>query len=186
MKPALDSPASSDVTRKFWGAAAKGERKGNYPVHWLESPLVLRHCVNSRISGLPEVGWLEWIQQSWIPREVDRGLVLGCGGGALERRAAALGLCRSFYGVDISPEAVEVARTLACREGWSRFRYEALDANYLQLEPESFDLIVADMAVHHIDRLEHLFDQFNKALRAGGILILNEFVGPNRFQWTDL
>jgi SAM-dependent methyltransferase len=132
------------------------------------------------------VGWLEWIQQSWVPHEVERGFVLGCGGGALERRAAALGLCRTFHGVDISPEAVEVARALADREGWNNFLYEALDANYLQLEPESFDLIVSDMAVHHIARLEHLFEQFNRALRPGGLFILNEFVGPSRFQWSDM
>jgi SAM-dependent methyltransferase len=186
MKHRLGSAESSDVAGRYWGAAAKGERKGDYPVHWLESPLVLRHCINPRISGDPEVGWLEWIQRSWLPSEVERGFVLGCGGGALERRAAALGLCRSFYGVDISPDAVEVARALAEREGWTRFQYEALDANHLELEPESLDLILADMSVHHMDRLEHLFDQFRRSLRSGGLLVLNEFVGPNRFQWTDL
>ncbi len=160
--------------------------KGKYPVHWLESPLVLRHCVNPRISGDPDVGWLEWVKRDVLPREAGAGCVLGCGGGTLERKAAGLGICRNFHCVDISPQAVEVASALASREGWDGFRYEVLDANTLTLEPDSFDLIMADMALHHIFELEHLLDQFLLTLRPNGWLVLNEFVGPDRFQWSDL
>jgi len=154
-------------------------------VHWLESPVLLRCCINPRISGDPSIGWLEWVQRQFIPHEVKAGFVLGCGGGNLERKAAALGICRAFHGVDISQEAIEVARALAEREGWTEFRYESIDANFLNLAPDSLDLILSDMALHHIDRLEHVLSEFGKALRPSGLLVLNEFVGPNRFQWTD-
>jgi SAM-dependent methyltransferase len=178
--------SSIKITEEFWGKAARGKMRGDFPVHWLESPLVLRHCVNPRISGNPEVGWLEWVKREVILREASAGFVLGCGGGTLERKAAELGICRRFYCVDISPQAVEVARALAVRQGWSGFRYEACDANTLTLEPDSFDLILADMALHHVSELEHLLDQFRLALKPNGWLVLNEFVGPDRFQWSDL
>jgi SAM-dependent methyltransferase len=42
------------------------------------------------------------------------------------------------------------------------------------------------MALHHVSELEHLLDQFRLALRPNGWLVLNEFVGPDRFQWSDL
>ena len=154
-------------------------------MHWLESPLVLRHCVNPRISGDPDMGWMEWLRHKFLPEPAMAGLVLGCGGGNLERKAASLGLCRNFRGIDISPQAIEVARALAEREGFPEFRYEAADANYAVLEPDSLDLILADMSLHHIARLEHLLAEFAGALRPGGLLVLNEFVGPSRFQWTD-
>jgi SAM-dependent methyltransferase len=117
---------------------------------------------------------------------VASGFVLGCGGGALERRVASLGICKNFLCVDISPPAIEVAGALAAREGWNLFRYEVQDANTLILEPASFDLIISDMSLHHVTALEHLLDQFRLALRPNGWLILNEFTGPDRFQWSDV
>ena len=40
------------------------------------------------------------------------------------------------------------------------------------------------MSLHHIENLEHIFRQIQKALKPNGLFVLNEFVGPNRFQWT--
>ncbi len=155
-------------------------------MHWIESPLVLRNCVNPRISGDPGLGWLEWIQREFLPQGASHGFVLGCGGGALERRAASLGLCRDFDCVDISPQAVEVASALAAREGLDGLRYAVRDANTLTLDPDRYDLVLSDMALHHVKELEHLLEQFRRSLRSGGLLVLNEFVGPDRFQWSDL
>lgn len=186
MKLPLRSHLSpNQITEKYWADAATGRRKGDFPVNWLQSELVLHYCVNPRISGNPNVGWLEWVQRRFLKGPVEKGLVLGCGGGQLERKAARLGICSSFLGIDISREAVRVAETLAEREGWSDFQYRAVDANCLELEADSFDLILSDMALHHIERLEDLLHQFHKALRPEGLFILNEFVGPSRFQWSD-
>lgn len=182
----MNPSSSTRITEDYWGDAATGRRKGKYPVHWLESPLIRRYCVNRRISGDPETGWLEWVKREFLPREAVSGFVFGCGGGMLERKAGSLGICRNFFCVDIAPQAIEVARALASREGWKDFRYEVRDGNTLTLEPESLDLILIDMALHHVTELERLLDQFRLALRTDGWLVLNEFAGPDRFQWTDL
>jgi 2-polyprenyl-3-methyl-5-hydroxy-6-metoxy-1,4-benzoquinol methylase len=175
---------ADDTTRRYWGDAARGKRVSDYPVNWLQSDLVLEFCVNPRISGDPQTGWLEWIRKKFVPQPLEKGLVLGCSGGALERKAARLGICNSFHGVDISPDGVEVAEILARREGYN-FTYEIGDANQLQLEDQSYDIILADMSLHHISRLEFVLGQFCKGLRPGGLLVLNEFTGPDCFQWTD-
>jgi SAM-dependent methyltransferase len=39
--------------------------------------------------------------------------------------------------------------------------------------------------VHHIEDLDGLCRAVRRALRPGGVFHLNEFVGPDRFQWTD-
>jgi SAM-dependent methyltransferase len=41
------------------------------------------------------------------------------------------------------------------------------------------------MAVHHIRNLEHFFAEVRRALKPGALFIMNEFVGPDQFQWTD-
>jgi len=182
----MKSSEASAVTAKYWGDAARGKRAKKYPVHWLGSPLAVRLCVNPRISGVPETGWMKWLKQAVIRKTLESGFVLGCGGGQLERNAARLGLCRQFHGVDISADAIAVARALAEREGFRQFRYESLDANQISLPKSSYDLILVDMSLHHIIKLEHVLDTFREALLPEGWLVLNEFVGPDRFQWTDL
>jgi SAM-dependent methyltransferase len=39
-------------------------------------------------------------------------------------------------------------------------------------------------SLHHIEALEHVLQQCRQALRPSGLLLVNEFVGPSRFQWT--
>lgn len=186
MDSSLTEHPSAEVVRRFWGDAARGRRAARYPVHWLGSSLVLRHIVNPRISGDPGIDWLEWVRRRFVPGTMRSAFVLGSGGGTLERRAAAMGICESFHCIDLSPEAVAVAQALAAREGRQQFRYETGDANRLCLPGRSFDLVLADMSLHHITRLEHVLDTFRAALRPGGLLVVNEFTGPDRFQWTDL
>jgi len=36
------------------------------------------------------------------------------------------------------------------------------------------------------ENLEHLFAQVQRAIKPGGYFFLDEFVGPSRFQWTDM
>jgi SAM-dependent methyltransferase len=36
-----------------------------------------------------------------------------------------------------------------------------------------------------VDDLEHLFDQIATSLRPGGLFVVNEYVGPARFQWLE-
>ena len=40
-------------------------------------------------------------------------------------------------------------------------------------------------ALHHVDELEHLLDEVAASLRPGGLFVVNEYVGPARFQWLD-
>ena len=43
----------------------------------------------------------------------------------------------------------------------------------------------AAQVLHHVDDLEHLFDQVAASLRPDGLFVVNEYVGPARFQWLD-
>ena len=56
----------------------------------------------------------------------------------------------------------------------------------MDLSGASYSLVFAIMALHHFDRLEHVFTQIRDALEPDGIFVYNEFVGPDRFQWNDL
>jgi SAM-dependent methyltransferase len=116
------------------------------------------------------------------------GLSLGCGAGHLDRIFKQQRFTfRSFTGIDISGEAVDRARVLAEEMALApSIRYTAADLNQIDLPARSFDFIYFFQSLHHIEALEQVLDRCAAALRPNGLLLVNEFTGPSRFQWTDL
>ena len=54
-----------------------------------------------------------------------------------------------------------------------------------EIRKDSYDLVLAEGALHHFTPLHAVYDKIFRALKEGGYLVINDFVGPTRFQWTD-
>src|SRR5436305_7097367 len=156
------------------------------PSHsWMAHPEV-RHYINRSIGGQNGTWPLDWFQQRYPGQTFARALSIGCGSGALERDLVRRGIVGSMEAFDASPLSIDVARTKAAEEGFSeRIQYSIADFNVVTLPPASFDLICFHQSLHHVEALEHLLFQVRRALRPGGMLYLDEFVGPSRTFWND-
>jgi SAM-dependent methyltransferase len=99
-------------------------------------------------------------------------------------RLHAAGATREVEGMDASPERVAEAEKRR-REGGAAGRFLVADVNRIELEPERYDLIVSAHSFHHFLELEHVMEQVARALTPRGVFVLEEFVGPTQFQWTD-
>src|SRR3990172_679496 len=185
---------SNWLTRRFWRTRYADFDRYTAEVNWLRSPLVVRLYINPQITGRADQGWLAWLREKYFPQPAERGLSLGCGRGALERRAVELNLCRTLEACDLSPDAIAAAPADAARlsragtRGASladRLRFFVADLNVLELAPASYDLILCPMSLHHVRELERLFAQARAALKPGGLLVLNEYIGPAQFQWPE-
>jgi SAM-dependent methyltransferase len=182
------APQSAERVAGCWGRLASDafvEDLGR--VSWSGLPQIhLNH--NFLITGSRDVYWVEWLRDRYFHGgEAGDALSLGCGAGHLDRIFKRCGYrFRSFTGIDISGPAVDRARELATEVGLApALSYQAADLNRHALPADSFDLIYFFQSLHHIESLEFALDQCHAALRPGGILLVNEFVGPSRFQWTD-
>ena len=175
--------ARNEKVSSGWGkwAELRGDREFMEQVAWAEYPLVRRY-INSKVSGDEEVDWLEWAAKTCFPKPVKLGLSLGCGSGYLERRILDMGIARRMEGIDLSKEALDLAQKAAQDKP---ITYRRLDLNYDLLEPERYDFAVSAALLHHITNLEHCLAQVHRSLKKRGLLIMYEFVGPDRFQWTD-
>lgn len=153
---------------------------------WLHSETVRRH-VNHMITGDGDKSWIDFVREKYLPAEHrgGRGLSLGCNHGILERQIVQAGICSSIDAFDISEAGIALAREEAEKAGVN-VQFKVVDANTMDLSSASYSLVFVIMALHHFDRLEHVFTQIRDALETGGIFVFNEFVGPTRFQWTDL
>jgi SAM-dependent methyltransferase len=145
---------------------------------------------NFRVTGDRNSYWVTWLRDNYFAGgAAGDALSLGCGEGHLDRIFKDCGFVfRSFTGLDISPRAVDRARELAAERGGLApvTTYATADLNVDTLPKDAFDFIYFFQSLHHIERLEHILGQCAGALRAGGLLMVNEFVGPSRFQWTPL
>lgn len=183
VRGALATSASAQRrVSEVWGESAEGLDSGVEwkTKGWLGVDDVLWRYVFPRFQGKD---WYQYIADRYCPTPRPLALSLCCGSGVHERDFLKYGLCASAEGIDISAEAIAVCRRAAEGAGLSdRLTYRTADVERARLEPNKYDIIVAWMALHHLRRLKRVFRQAHQALKPDGIFIVNEYVGPARFQ----
>ncbi|HYK04953.1 MAG TPA: class I SAM-dependent methyltransferase [Thermoanaerobaculia bacterium] len=163
-----------------WNDAAFSERLAH--TNWMANTAVLMH-LNERATGDPARDWLSSWAHRWFAGDDLRVLVLGCGEGWLERAVAEWPFVARIDAVDFAEHAVARARELA--RGISKIEYGVVDLNRDVLPEGAYDVVVAHSVLHHVENLEHAYAQLERTMRPNATLIVNEYVGPNRFQYSD-
>jgi SAM-dependent methyltransferase len=168
---------------EFWAEALTLEEKRL--VAWMEHPYVLSH-INRRTTGNERTDWCRYVRQKWFGSPVQTALNLGCGDGGFEGLLYELGFAERIEAIDISKGAIEKARARVASAGLQdKIEHSVADLNELRLKEGIYGAIFCCMSIHHVRNLENLFEQAAKGLQPGGMLIFNEYVGPNRFQMPD-
>lgn len=85
---------------------------------------------------------------------------------------------------DFSGESLRKARALN-REARVRVKYWRDDFNTVKLRKNRYSIIFFHGSLHHVTKLEHLLDQVSDALAPGGLLYIDEYVGPSQKQWVE-
>ncbi|MBA2669188.1 MAG: class I SAM-dependent methyltransferase [Gemmatimonadetes bacterium] len=171
------------------GAQARVEMQWDYSDDGSDLGWSLQ-CVQPRwnhlISGDVEVTYHTYLHRRYLAGRRDLTVVsIGCGAGDNERVWAGLGGFACIRGYDLSPAAIQRARDAATAEGlYDILRFEVADA--LDLDAGArYDVVPFEQALHHFSPLEKVLERTAQLLKPDGLLILNEYVGPTRFQWTD-
>ena len=150
---------------------------------WTASPVVRRY-LHRLVSGDPNCDWLTFLESRHLPDRVERALVLGCGSGWLERALSERGRFGRILACDVASATVERARREAERMGISNIDYRVLDLEHAPLGGP-YDAIIANDVLHHITDLEGVYGRIHEALAPEGKFLFNEYVGPNRFQYSE-
>src|SRR5207244_394352 len=149
-------------------------------MNWMASTAVLMH-LNERATGDPARDWLSsWAHRYFVGQDL-RVLVLGCGEGWLERAVSEWPFVSRIDALDFAEAAVARARA----RGGPKIRYSVADLNRDTLEAGAYDVVVAHSILHHVEKLEHAFEQVERAMKPEATFIVNEYIGPNRFQFSD-
>jgi 2-polyprenyl-3-methyl-5-hydroxy-6-metoxy-1,4-benzoquinol methylase len=155
------------------------------PTQWFDLEAVRRR-ENRLVSGDPDVGYIEHLARTHLAGRTGlRALSLGCGSGWRELEWARRAGIASLLAFDISEAGVKQARADAAAAGLDGVvDFRVGDVGELQFAPGGFDLILLEDALHHFTPLDEIVPCVRSWLAPDGHLIVNEFVGPTRFQFT--
>jgi SAM-dependent methyltransferase len=142
-----------------------------------------RETINRRVTGSPDEWPLDWFRRVHGSTRFLRGVSFGCGQGAFERWAVKLGLVREVDAFDISSASLEDARRLAREEGVSGIRYALGSFDEPQLADGVYDIAFFHASLHHVANLEGLFEALSRALKPGGAIYVDDYVGRSRHEW---
>lgn len=145
---------------------------------WTENPVVQR-AVNKRMTGNPNLHWLNWVFTEFLPVRPQNVLSVGCGDGSHELIIARQDYADLVYGFDASPVAIEMANRQARDEGLKAIFEVKLFEEFSEQPPEDeFDLAMFAGSLHHVRDIEGILFAIQKALKPGGFVVVNEYVGP--------
>lgn len=148
--------------------------------NWLCSSRLLWDYVFPLFGG---IDWYTWFQRKYC-QSPRKSVSLGCGEAAAERQFLSMGAFETCVGYDLAETALQIGRVKAAREGIAGLRLLIGDINSIALGDDQYDLVIGWMAWHHVADLEQIYDEACRALKPGGLLLLNEYVGPARFACT--
>lgn len=149
----------------------------------MSHPVVSRFVHDTYLGGTRPLGLLK----RYLPNPpVSRGLELACGRGDLALGIASGRFVEQMDAYDVSDQAIAKAREKAKTRGIANIRFHVADVNRISLGEEAYDLILFSQSLHHIENLEHVYGEVNKALKPEGIFFVSDYMGPSRMQWTDL
>ena len=183
----VSAAASSgeDRSAQAWSFLTNEELvKRRERLNWSGIQLNHQHY-NYLVSGDPDRHFLSYFINKYI-KTPGRVLSLGCGNGHLERVLVGFGLPHTeIVGMDLNPDLMSYASQEAAKLGYHDLRYEVADLNRINLPRNSYDLVIFFHSLHHVDNLEGILESVKNTLTDHGLLLVVDFIGPTRWQWTD-
>jgi SAM-dependent methyltransferase len=152
-------------------------------VRWWQSDYIVRH-INRRVCGEAIPGASAGAYRLLAERgPFKRAVSIGCGEGDKESRLLQSGTVGHFDLYELSADRVERGRAKLARLGLAdRATFHVADGIATAAGP--FDLVHWNNALHHMLDTAEAVKWSRDVLRGGGIFFMDDYVGPNRLQWT--
>lgn len=182
----------SDLVGKHWSSIAPLLNLVGEPqrIRWWQHPPIRRHMRQS-VYGRPLEGFCAGLNTRYrglignrLP--LERGSPLGGENGLKEMALLKAGIVKRFDVFELAETRIATEREIAARqhlEAQISFNYgnafQDLD------QTVSYDLVHWNNALHHMLDVERAIEWSWQLLTPGGLLYMDDFVGPTHFGWTE-
>ena len=180
----------NQVTETIWDNSTEQYRKDDFKIYWELLAAVEKYQMKY-MTGDENLHYFSnafnYVKENVGDRNL-KGLFLGCmeGNPGPEMTLMETGCFSKIEVMDIAEGLLKKQRILASERGVKGIEYIKQNFNKFILEKKEYDVIWGIGTIHHIENLEHLFNQVQNALKDKGVFILREYIGPNRFQFSEL
>lgn len=174
---------------EHWNARTRKRR----PKRWQANPHIVRG-VNRCAFGVDSLTWGAGLVQKLKVLHSDRipfkqAVSVACGNGRKEMDLIVAGLVESFVLFELAEKRAEDGREIAARLGIAdrvEFRVEDVFATGSNPLPDgAVDLVVWFNALHHMFDTPRAVEWSHRVLKPGGAFLMDDYVGPDRFQFSD-
>ncbi len=150
-----------------------------------QSPVV-RAAINRRVTGDPAVAPEVHLAAGHGPSiPVPYALSLRAGGAQLEAALVEGGACVRVTGLDGEESRAQSANAGVPEALREQIRFQRGDL--LDWTPDgALGAVIARSVLHRQHDLDAALERIGAILAPGGLVFVDEFVGPARFQWTDV
>ena len=174
-------PKATDIWDKRYEG---GEHVGSQatvvgdPVDYTQHKFLYRRAIAMPTTG-SEDGWVVDVAgRRWMTPPAKRVLSIGCGMAFVEEHLLRAGYAEHILAYDMSRSAIEAARLrLANLAG--RIDLQGGDVLNENLPDASFDVVFVQAAIHHFMDIEAMYRLMHRVLVPGGLLIFDEYIGPD-------
>ncbi|MEM7092064.1 MAG: methyltransferase domain-containing protein [Actinomycetota bacterium] len=127
----------------------------------------------------------EWFIEVADPHAGHVILDLAAGAGALSHQLArSVDTDVSIICSDFAPGMVEAARAIGADAGLTNIEYRVLDAEQLDLEPDSVDVVLCRSALMLMPDVPAALAEARRVLRPGGVYACSVFSNPASNPWV--
>lgn len=140
---------------------------------------------NTIISGDPKIEYQTFVVEKVLKNTSNLKLLsIGSGKCKHEFKFAAYNNFKEIVCIDISEKLINEAKKYAKMNGYNNMRFEVQNLYNYEIKENSYDIILFHASLHHFKNIDHLLGtKLKKTLKKNGLLIINEYVGPNRIQY---
>lgn len=132
-------------------------------------------------------GWRKKLVAACKVRPESRVLDLCAGTGDVSFAIADMAHPAEVVVTDFTPEMLEIAREKAPQhQGPTQLTFELADAQDLQFEDESFDVVTVAFGVRNLPDRERNFAEVLRVLKPGGRYVILEFSRPPLAVWRGV
>lgn len=141
---------------------------------------------NKLITGNPTMLYEDYVVNKYFSESKElKMLSIGCGDGYHDRNFAKYDCFSQIDAIDFSKKTIDNA-VKSAKENNLNINYFSGDFKSTRFENEFYDLILFNSSLHHFSAVEQtLRDYVKPLLNKNGILVVFEYCGPKRLQWTD-
>ena len=147
---------------------------------------VVRQRWNQLITGNGQTIYPDYVVQKWLSTQTNLKLLsIGCGTGQRELEFAKHTCFAQIDAFDIAPKAIKDAQKTAAERNISNCHFFVGDVYQDHWPNEHYDVVLFHSSLHHFKQVNALLQKVKHTLKPGGIIIINEYVGANRFQFSQ-